>query len=144
MQIRVQGKKIQCIRSSYDPAIKRSRQTVVLAFDRWSLRLPPDAELAALTEDERQELAEWFQEQQESRADRSRAYTLSRLGANVAQLTAAVVAAADGELSAEQAAEAWAELARLQKALKAAGFPRPKREKPAQVAAKIEGQGELL
>ncbi|MNW20856.1 hypothetical protein D3C71_2214550 [compost metagenome] len=52
--------------------------------------------------------------------------------------------AADGELSADQAAKAWAELAKLQKALKAAGFPRPKPEKRAQVAAKIEGQGELL
>ena len=34
MQFREQGKKIQCIRSTYDPATKRSHQKVIAAFDR--------------------------------------------------------------------------------------------------------------
>ena len=53
MQFREQGKKIQCIRSAYDPATKRSHQKVIAAFDRWADKLPSD-ELADLTDAERQ------------------------------------------------------------------------------------------
>lgn len=141
MQIREQGKKIQCIRSAYDPEIKRSRQSVVLTFSRWATRLPPDDELAELTDSERQELVTWFEQREAVQADSDRKLTLSCLVRNIERLTAAVSAAEDGELSEGQAADAWAELARLQKALKAAGFPRPKQVK---AAAQVKGQGELL
>ena len=55
MQFREQGKKIQCIRSTYDPASKRSHQKVVGAFDRWADKFP-SAGLDELTDTERQEL----------------------------------------------------------------------------------------
>ena len=51
MQFREQGKKIQCIRSTYDPASKRSHQKVVAAFDRWADKLP-SVEVADLTDAE--------------------------------------------------------------------------------------------
>ena len=57
MQFREQGKKIQCIRSTYDPTSKRSHQKVVGAFDRWADKLP-SAVLAELTDAERAHLAE--------------------------------------------------------------------------------------
>jgi hypothetical protein len=56
VQFREQGKKIQCIRSTYDPASKRSHQKV---FDHWADKLP-SAGLEELTDAERQELAAWF------------------------------------------------------------------------------------
>ena len=59
MQFREQGKKIQCIRSTYDPATKRSHQKVVASFNRWADSLPSDG-LEGLTEAERAELVEWF------------------------------------------------------------------------------------
>ena len=70
MQFREQGKKIQCIRSTYDPASKRSHQKVVGAFDRWADKLP-SVGLERLTDAERQELVAWFEAKQVKRAANS-------------------------------------------------------------------------
>lgn len=59
MQIREQGRQIQCIRSTYDATIKRSRQKVVAVIERWSDHMPLIG-LDELSDTERQELAEWF------------------------------------------------------------------------------------
>lgn len=58
MQIRIQARKIQCIRSIYDPEIKRSRQKVVASFASWcrSLSDAPAAAIAALDEPEQAQL----------------------------------------------------------------------------------------
>ena len=69
MQFREQGKKIQCIRSTYDPASKRSHQKVVASFDRWADKLP-SVGLEELTDTERQELAAWFDARQSAKAER--------------------------------------------------------------------------
>ena len=68
MQFREQGKKIQCIRSTYDPASKRSHQKVVAAFDRWADKLP-SAGLDDLTDAERLELVAWFDARQAVKAN---------------------------------------------------------------------------
>ena len=68
MQFREQGKKIQCIRSTYDPATKRSHQKVVASFNRWADSLPSDG-LEGLTEAERAELVPARQQFRIGRAD---------------------------------------------------------------------------
>lgn len=143
MQFRVQGNRVQCIRATYDPSIKRARQVVVASFGRWSDRLPSD-DLEALTAQERAELAAWWAEYHAERATESRKVGLRCLGWNLSRVITDVEKAADGELSAEEAAAAWEQIARLQKSLKRLGFPRPK--KPAQPPVKppLEGQGDLL
>ncbi len=141
MQFRIQARRVQCIRATYDPTIKRARQVVVASFNRWSDRIPT-GEVAELTDQERAELAAWWSEQQADQAARFRALNLAGLARRLGELVDDVEQAADGELSADQAAAAWAQVARLQKALKRAGHPRPK--KPAQPAPAPEGQGDLL
>ena len=69
MQFREQGKKIQCIRSTYDPASKRSHQKVIAAFDRWADKLP-SAGFDDLTDAERLELVAWFDARQAVKAER--------------------------------------------------------------------------
>lgn len=143
MQFRVQGKRIQCIRATYDSAAKRSRQAVVASFNRWADRIPAD-ETAALTYAERAELAAWWSAHRAAQDARFRQVNLTQLGLRLAELVEDVENAADGELSAVTAETAWEQLARLQKALKRAGFPRPaKPAKPAK-STPAAGQGDLL
>lgn len=139
MQFREQGKKIQCIRSTYDSASKRSHQKVVGAFDRWSDKLP-SAGLEELTDAERQELAAWFDARQSAKAERMNQYRASIGGQTLADLADAIRAA--GTLTDDQAAAVWRGLADVAKALRKAGHPKPKRERPAPVA--LPGQADLL
>lgn len=143
MQFRIQGKRVQCIRATYDPTIKRARQVVVAGFSRWSDEIPAD-EVAVLTDAERLELATWWAEQKADQDAILRRVVLRDLGSRIGTLVDEVEQAADGELSADQAAAAWEQLARLQKALKKAGHPRPAKaaSKPSKPA--LEGQGDLL
>ena len=139
MQFREQGKKIQCIRSTYDPASKRSHQKVVGAFDRWADKLP-SVGLEELTDTERQELAAWFDARQSAKAERMNQYRASIGGQTLADLADAIRAA--GTLTDDQAAAVWRGLADVAKALRKAGHPKPKRERPAPVA--LPGQADLL
>lgn len=139
MQFREQGKKIQCIRSTYDPASKRSHQKVVGAFDRWADKLP-SVGLEGLTDTERQELAAWFDARQSAKAERMNQYRASIGGQTLADLADAIRAAST--LTDDQAAAVWRGLADVAKALRKAGHPKPKRERPAPVA--LPGQADLL
>lgn len=139
MQFREQGKKIQCIRSTYDPASKRSHQKVVAAFDRWADKLP-SVEVADLTDAERQELAVWFGQRQTIRTA-SMSQHRARSGGQALDDLAQAISAAES-MTAEQAAAVWHGLADVAKALRKAGHPKPKRERPAPVA--LTGQADLL
>lgn len=142
MQFRIQARRVQCIRATYDPAIQRSRQVVVASFNRWSDSIPTD-EVAALTDAERAKLASWWSAHRAAQDALFRQVNLTQLGLRLAELVEDVENAADGELSAVTAETAWEQLARMQKALKRAGFPRPtKAAKPARPAP--AGQGDLL
>jgi hypothetical protein len=139
VQFREQGKKIQCIRSTYDPASKRSHQKVVAAFDRWADKLPSSG-LEGLTDAERQELAAWFDARQSAKAERMNQYRASVGGQTLAELADAIRAA--GTLTDDQAAAVWRGLADVAKALRKAGHPKPKRGRAAPVA--LPGQADLL
>lgn len=73
MQIREQGKKIQCIRSTYDPTTKRCRQKMVASLDRWMIAAEPqflEAQVMALKEltpQEHSQLLAWAAAKVEAR-----------------------------------------------------------------------------
>ena len=139
MQFREQGKKIQCIRSTYDPASKRSHQKVIAAFDRWADKLP-SAGFDDLTDAERLELVAWFDARQAVKAERMNQYRASSGGRTLSDLAESIRAA--GTLTDDQAAAVWRGLADVAKALRNAGHPKPKRERSARVAQ--PGQADLL
>lgn len=139
MQFREQGKKIQCIRSTYDPASRRSHQKVVASFDRWADKLP-SVGLEELTDAERQELTAWFDARQSVKAERMNQYRASIGGQTLTDLADAI--RAGGTLTDDQAAAVWRGLAGVAKALRKAGHPKPKRQRPAPVA--LPGQADLL
>lgn len=139
MQFREQGRKVQCIRSTYDPATKRSYQKVIASFSRWADTLPSD-EVADLTEDERGELAAWFDARQAEKENRTNQYRASYGAQTLADLAAAIRAA--DALDDAQAVAIWQGLADVAKALRKAGHAKPKRQHPA--PAVLPGQGDLL
>ena len=139
MQFREQGKKIQCIRSTYDPASKRSHQKVVGAFDRWADRLP-SAGLEELTDAERQELVAWFDAKQAKAKASRQQWKVNDAPRTLADLAESIRAA--DTLTSDHAAKIWAGMADVAKALRKAGHPRPKRERTAPAA--LAGQADLL
>lgn len=139
MQFREQGKKIQCIRSTYDPASKRSYQKVVASFNRWADSLPSD-ELKGLTEAERAELVEWFAARQAKAQASRQQWKVGDAPRTLADLAESIRAV--DTLTADHAAKIWAGMADVAKALRKAGHPKPKRERPAPVA--LPGQADLL
>lgn len=139
MQFREQGRKVQCIRSTYDPATKRSYQKVIASFSRWADTLPSD-EVADLTEAERGELAAWFEARQAEKENQTNQYRATYGARTLADLAAAIRAA--DALDDAQAVAIWQGLADVAKALRKAGHPKPKRQHPA--PAVLPGQGDLL
>jgi hypothetical protein len=124
MQFREQGKKIQCIRSTYDPASKRSNQKVIGTFDRWTDKLP-SVGLERLTDAERQELAAWFEAKQVKRAANCQQWKVGDAPRTLADLAEAL--RASDTLTADHAVKIWAGMGELAKVLRKAGHPKPKR-----------------
>lgn len=143
MQIRVQGRKIQCIRSAYDPETKRSRQRVVATLDSYAVKMPSSG-LDNLTDAERAQLSDYLAPRAAEREESTLQYTLETLDRGVERLADAVERGGEDRLQAEVAERTWAAIARLQKSLKKAGHPKP--TPPAKRPAKpvLEGQGDLL
>lgn len=144
MQIRVQGQKIQCIRSTYDPQIKRSRQTVVATLDKYADKFP-SAGLDALTESELAELHAWFDARAAQRsADDARICLqfapewLNRIAGALADEQA------DAILSADHAASIWESIAKVQAAMRKAGHPRPAKPVKSKQKKALPGQADLL
>lgn len=141
MQFRIQGQKIQCIRSTYDSEIKRSRQKVVASFDKWTDKMP-SVGLDDFTDEEREELAAWLSQRAEEQTAASKVTALLIAESSIARVSAAVASEHALEVLDEAlAARVWTEIIELQKALRKAGYPRPKVVKP---ALKAIGQGDLL
>lgn len=131
MQFRVQARKLQCIRSTYDPAAKRSHQRVVLSLARWTDKLPSDDTLKDLTDEERQELADWIAARAAENAEASARSVIYSGERPLLNLVAALQAGKTVE--PDVATRLWEGMGALAKALRKAGHPKPRKtpQKPA-------------
>jgi hypothetical protein len=123
MQIREQGRLIQCIRSTYDKDKGRSFQKVVATLKRWHSEVPTEG-MDGLTDEEKQELAAWLAERQVKSQATDRAYAVSGASGSLDRIVQAL--AAGVEPSSAQAVAIWKGLTDLGKALRKAGHPKPK------------------
>ncbi|MFM9437871.1 hypothetical protein ACFDR9_004963 [Janthinobacterium sp. CG_23.3] len=139
MQFREQGKKIQCIRSTYDSAVKRSHQKVVGAFDRYTDKLP-SVGLEVLTNEERLELGVWFDARHLVKIERINQYRVMSAALLLAQLGESIKAMGEAMTDSEVNAT-WSALNDVGKALRKAGHPKPMRDRLASV---VSGQADLL
>lgn len=140
MQFREQGKKIQCIRATYNPATKRSHQKVIASFERYADKLPSGDVLKDLSDQERADLKKWWDEKMQKREASRMQWNLTYAPTSIEQITKSVQSA--DNVSADHAGKIWAALRELEKSLRKSGHPRPARpKKPAQPAP---GQADLL
>ena len=137
MQFREQGKKIQCIRSTYDPATKRCHQKVVATLDRSANKLV-FAQMLDLTNAEQKALAKWFITRQVAQAERNDQQRVMGAADSLAQLGQSI-RATGAAMTDSEAAATWSALTDVAKALRKAGHPKPKRP-----AFALSGQGDLL
>lgn len=128
MQFREQARKIQCIRSTYNPATKRSDSSVVASFDRYADKIPSD--LPTLTEAERTELATWFEARQAAKAASMNTFRAQYGGRALADLATAIQTTG-AELTPDQAAAIWQGIEAVKKALRKHGHRRVKAVKSA-------------
>jgi hypothetical protein len=124
MQIREQGRKVQCIRSVYDPAVQRSHQKVVASFSRYTTTMPTTG-LDELTDLERTELENWLAVKRDQYQSASRAHTARSAEQWLGELTASI-AANEPAMTPEKATAIWKGIGDVAKALRKAGHPKLK------------------
>jgi hypothetical protein len=130
MQIREKGKKLLFIRTEYKPELKRTIGVTVGSQDIGLSTVSDDAR-RLLTETEVDQLEKWLSERTEKRSVDNASTSLSIAHYSVRRIADSLtVDGAKDSLTTENADLLWVALADLQKALKKAGFPKPK---PAQV-----------
>lgn len=124
MQIREQGRKVQCIRSVYDSAVQRSHQKVIATFLRYTTTMPTTG-LDELTDQERQTLENWLAAKREQYQSANRAHVARSAEQWLGELTASI-AANEPAMTPEKAAAIWKGIGDIAKALRKAGHPKPK------------------
>ncbi|EKS4072491.1 hypothetical protein QB142_004534 [Salmonella enterica] len=133
MQIREQGRKIQCIRTVYDKAIGRGRQVVVATVPRWSTSLMPSEDgLVNLTEAEREQLADFLAKRRADSEESTSRYTA--MSAETWLITLAKAVREGQTLRPEQAEAIWQGMGEVGKALRKAGYAKPKAVRKAKPA----------
>lgn len=125
MQFREQAKKIQFIRSIYNPVTKRCDQKMVGSMSRYTGEIPSADQLAMLTDMERLDLSNYLAAKKAKSEKTMHWSAVYHAHERLSVITDAILA--DEPVKDEQAAAIWAGIAALSKALKKAGHPKPAR-----------------
>jgi bifunctional DNA-binding transcriptional regulator/antitoxin component of YhaV-PrlF toxin-antitoxin module len=127
MQIRVRGQRIEFLRSKYDPEKKRSTQKLIGAMPKYRVTVPEEI-LDKMAPKEQEEAIEYVQEQQKALES-----LLIRSAASDAGETLETVANAlemhPDKVDQEKAAIIYAQIDRITKSLRRAGFLKSKFKK---------------
>lgn len=123
MQFRVQARKLQFIRSVYNKQTKRCDQKLVGSMSADSHQMPSDDQIEMLTDSERQALAVYLENKAAKSLAAIESISAEYIGENLILATNGILA---GEpLSEQQVSAIWDGLAKLTKALKQTGHPKP-------------------
>ena len=126
MQIKERGKKVVCIKTEYVPEKKRTYGRQVASQAKHLSTVSDDAR-QQLTPEEVEEFQAWLDKREQERAESSLRVSLS-FAVDYTGEAAEALEKGVAELTEERANKLWEDMARLQKALKKAGHPRPKRQ----------------
>lgn len=143
MQIREKGKKLLCIRTEYDPTKKRTFGKTVASQDKY-MSTVSDEVCRHLTDAEVDQLKKWLSERKEKQSVDMLKTSLStfKYSARRAADALSVDELKDG-LSSDEADEIWLALEKMSKAMRKAGFKKPKPDAKAPTRAKPESQPDL-
>lgn len=131
MYIREQGKKVQLLRSPYDPVKKRCVQKLAHSFPRSYYYSSAELDkylsaeqIADLSDDEKKELTAWLSERSDKNLADTRKQSIDSAPYYTNQL-ADNISSDVVELSEKQAARIWDAMDKLAKAMKKAGYKKP-------------------
>lgn len=122
MHFREQGKSLQLVRTTYESEKGRGVQKVVARLPRFSYTVPENVK-ALLTQDELVQLSDYLKALQAQREQDS--HTLYARSGHA--FVRSVREAIESKAALDDPEKLWAEIALLTKALRKAGYPRPKK-----------------
>ena len=139
MQIRIQGKQVQLIRSPYCKEKKRCVQKVVHTFKQQLIYSSDDMnkylsaeQVADLSDDEKKTLSDWLKAKTDKKSADDRLYAIGFADKQIIRSADAILS--DG-VSQEQAGRIWEAMDKLAKALKKSGHPKSAFRAPGAPAA---------
>ena len=139
MQFRVQANKLQFIRSVYSSEKKRCDQKLVGSMPANKDEFPSDDDVKNLSAYEKKELSDYLQARAAKKLADNRINKIHVAGYSLSGLADAIA------ITDSQAMEIWEGLAKVSKALKKAGYPKPGKSNAAPAAQVVPtGQGDLL
>lgn len=128
MQIREKGRKVLCIRTEYVPEKKRTYGRTVASQESYLSTVSEEVR-RLLSDEEVDELEKWLSDREERRSVESLKLSLSHVRHTVSRAADALsVDELKESLSSEQADEIWLALDKMSKAMRKAGFKKPKPE----------------
>lgn len=125
MQIKERGKKVVCIKTEYVPEKKRTYGRQVASQDSYLSTVSEEVRRQLKKEDVDQ-LQKWLDDRQEKDRVDSIKRGLSVVSSTQARAAKALNSGLTDEFDEQQASEIWESISQLQKALKKAGYPRPR------------------
>lgn len=125
MQIKERGKKVVCIKTEYVPEKKRTYGRQVASQDS-CLSTVSDKVRRQLNQSDVDELQKWLDDRAKRRDDDMHKMYLSTIRYTLKSAVESLEAGFGEILDEKEAAAIWENIARLQKALKKAGHPRPR------------------
>lgn len=123
MQFRVQAKKLQFIRSVYNPQTKRCDQKLVGSISSYTDKMPSDDSIKMLSDDERNQLSDYLTKKADTNKSDYQRRIVQSISYSINSATDAILA--DEPLTIDLANKIWESVARLTKALKKTGHPKP-------------------
>lgn len=129
MQFRLMGKRIQCIRTHYNPTTKKTEAIMVCSIPSSTVTLPnPLGNLEKLTQQELLEL-KGFLNYHSRNLEYQKLATAFYSAPEILQDTCSYIVFASSEITEEWAEMVWNATDRIRKELKAYGFQKPKANK---------------
>lgn len=144
MQFKRKGNKINVL--AYRGYDREKRRAVVKMVGSMSAHTytPSENLLENLTDDEREELQKYIEDARQESDRQARRYAVDAIPSRLADAAEAITAG-EVEPSEAWAAEVWAAMTTLGRALRRAGLPRPRRPRRAGTTAEgLPGQASLI
>lgn len=142
MQFKRQGRRVQVLAyRGYDKEKRRAIVKMMGSYDVYSYE-PSDGLIDSLTDDEKKELQSHIETERQEAEKRSRQYSAKSAASRIKEV-ADTIQGGDFEPSEAWAADTWAAIEALTKAMRKAGYPKPRKAPQKAADAPMPGQAGL-
>lgn len=142
MQFKRQGRRVQVLAyRGYDKEKRRAIVKMMGSYDVYSYE-PSDGLIDSLTDDEKKELQSHIETERQEAEKRSRQYSAKSAASRIKEVVD-TIQGGDFEPSEAWAADTWAAIEALTKAMRKAGYPKPRKAPQKAADAPMPGQAGL-